>query len=111
MMQIEKFREELFAKLLAARTKRHPRMISIGCELFSQPIEDMTEYMDSEMRHLVTVYPYRMSYVSCESDKDHLMFIDIIPEVRDVNGIIEQRFYYYDCENHQVTSFVQYIEP
>ena len=111
MMKIEKFREELFAKLLAARTRKHPRLISIGRELFSEPIEDMTVYMDTELRQLVTVYPYRVSYVSCESDKDHLVFIDIIPEVRDVNGIIEQRFYLYDCEHHQITSFVQFIEP
>ena len=110
MMKNEKFREELFAKLLAARIRKHPRLICIGPELFSEPIEDLTVYMDSEMRQLVTVYPYRVAYVQCESDKDHLMFIDIIPDVKELDGEIIQTFYYYDCEKRQVSSFIQCIE-
>lgn len=111
MLTIEAFRTELFQKLLAARIIEHERVFYIPKSLFSDEINDIRVFMDSEMQHLVNVYPYRVAYISCESDKDNLAFIDIIPDINEVNGVIMQTFYYYDCESHTVTSFVNLVKP
>ncbi len=109
-MTIEEFRLELFQKLLAARTIEHERVFYIPKSLFSGVIPDIRVYMDSELQHLVNAYPYRVAYISCESDKDNLAFIDIIPEIKEINGVIMQTYYLYDCDNHKVTSFVNMVK-
>ena len=111
MMAIEDFKKELFAKLLAARIIEHERLFFIPKDLFSGTIADIRVYMDSEMQNLVTIPPYRVSYVSCESSVDQLAFIDITPDLKEENGIITQTFYYYDCDNHKVSCFINLVKP
>ena len=111
MMSIENFRIELFQKLLAARCAPHERLFFITRDLFSGDTGDIRVYMDSEMQHLVNLYPYQVAYVSCESNPNQLTFIDIIPELKEEGGNIIQTFYFYDCEQHKVSSFVNIVKP
>lgn len=111
MMSIEDFKKELFDKLLAARTIEHNRLFYIPKDLFSGTIVDIRVYMDSEMQKLVNVHPYCVSYVSCESNDSRLAFIDIIPDLKEDNGIITQTYYYYDCDNHRVSCFINLVKP
>lgn len=77
MMSIEQFKIELFQKLFAARSIEHERLFYIPKTFFSEETGDIRAYMDSEMQHLVNAYPYRVAYVSCESDDRNLAFIDM----------------------------------
>ncbi len=110
MMPIEQFREELFQKLFAARSIEHERLFYISKKNFSGETGDIRAYMDSEMQHFVNAYPYRVAYVSCESDESNLAFIDIVPDLKDVGGTIMQTFYFYDCDNHKISSFVNMVK-
>ncbi len=111
MMQIDEFKKELFQKLLEARKVEHDRLFSIPKTIFSGEISDIRTYMDTELQHLVTVYPYQVSYVMCESDAAKLVFLDIIPDIKEIDGVIIQTYYLYDCDNHKVTSFVNMVKP
>ena len=105
-MRVNDFKTELFQKLLEARKSEHDRLFCIPKTLFSGIIDDIRVYMDTEMQRLVTVNPYQVSYVMCESDADKLVFLDIIPDIKEEGGEIIQTYYLYDCDNHQVVKFI-----
>lgn len=105
-MTIEKFKQELFALLYNARKMKTERLIAISKDKFSLPVADIRVYMDSKMQHLVTLYPYSFSYVSCESTPDQLAFIDIVPDVKENEKEVELTNYYYDCEKKSIGMFI-----
>lgn len=109
MIKPEKFKEELFEKLINARKILNNRLFVIEKSLFSGIDCDIRLYMDSEMQHLVTLYPYYFSYVSCESTSDKLVFLDFVPEVKDTDKEEEWTCYYYDCDKRQVCTFIKVI--
>lgn len=109
-MAIEKFKEELFGKLYNVRKMPHDRLIVIGRDQFSEVEGDVRVYMDSEMQHLVTLYPYSFSYVISESNADQLVFLDIVPDIKDSEKEVELTNYYYDSDKHRVCTFVKIIK-
>lgn len=109
MIKPEKFKEELFEKLINARKILNNRLFVIEKSLFSGIDCDIRLYMDSEMQHLVTLDPYYFSYVSCESTTDQLAFLDIVPDVKDTGKEVELTNYYYDCEKRRVCTFIKVI--
>ena len=110
MMTIDKFKEELFVKLYHARKLRPKRLIQIGRELFSENVGDIRVYMDTEMLHLVTLYPYCFSYVGCESTADQLAFLDIMPDIKETEHEVELTNYYYDCERRSIGSLLTILK-
>ena len=106
MMTIEDFKQELFTLLYHARKMKTERLFAISKDKFSVPVADVRAYMDSEMQHLVTFYPYSFSYVSCEATPDQLVFIDIVPDVKENEKEVELTNYFYDCEKKRVNTFI-----
>lgn len=105
-MTKEEFKKELFSLLFFARKMQTERLFTITRDNLSRPVVDIRVYMDSEMQHLVTLYPYSFSYVSCESTPDQLVFIDIVPDVKENEKEVELTNYYYDCEKKSIGSFI-----
>lgn len=110
MMTVEKFEEKLFCKLYNVRKIAHDRLFVIGKDYFYVGEGDIRVFMDSNMQHLVTLYPYNFSYVNCESDADHLVFLDILPVIKESEHEVEMTNFYYDCDNKRVCSFLSVIK-
>ena len=85
-------------------------MVRIGRNLLMQQVSDLRVFMDSEMKGLVTVHPYRVVYVSCASDKDNLVFLDITPRKDVTQNSVDFISYYFDCDTKSVVPFVFYSE-
>lgn len=110
---LEQFKQELFAALEKApwtQPRGQGEMVRIGRDLLTARVPDLRVFMDTEMKGLVTVHPYRVVYVSCASDKDNLAFLDITPRKVKTQNSIDIISYYYDCDSHMVVPFTIYSE-
>ena len=110
---IEQFKQELFTALGKApwtQPRGQGEMVRIGRDLFTPQVPDLRVFMDTEMKGLVTVHPYRVVYVPCASDKDNLAFLDITPLRVKTQNSIDIISYYYDCDTQTVISFTFYSE-
>lgn len=111
---LEQFKQELFAALGKApwtQPRGQGEMVRIGRNLLTPQVPDLRVFMDTEMKGLVTVHPYRVVYVPCASDKDNLVFLDITPYKEVTQNSIDFISYYYDCDTKSAVPFVLYSEP
>lgn len=105
---IQQFKQELFtalAKLPWTQPKGQGEMVIIGRNILSTQVLYLRVFMDTQMRGLVTVHPYRVVYVSSASDKDNLAFLDITPRKVKMQNSIDTISYYYDCDSQSVIPF------
>ena len=110
-MSPEDFKNELFRLLYESRKSEHPRLFRIERKQFSAPIADIRAYMDSELQALVLLKPYCFHYVICESDADHLTFLDIVPEEIVVGNKVERVNFVYDCDTRSVKQLITVVRP
>ena len=103
-MKIEQFKEELFEKLANAPILRGcGQIFEIPANQFSERVEDLLAYMDSNMELLVAVEPYRVRLVRCLSSSSKLVFIDN-DRGRTKEG--DEIYYYCDEDTHKVVSTI-----
>ncbi len=110
---LEQFKKELFValgKVSWTQPRGQGEMVRIGRDLLTQQVPDLRVFMDTEMKGLVTVNPYRVIFVSCISDKDNLVFLDITPRMVKTLNSIDIISYYYDCDSQMVVPFTIYSE-
>lgn len=110
---IEQFKQELFAalgKIPWSQPRGKGEMVKIGRDLLTPEVPDLRVFMDTEMKGLVTVHPYRVVYEPCASDKDNLAFLDITPYKEVTQNSIDLISYYYDCDSQTVVPFTIYSE-
>ena len=104
MMKIDQFKEELFEKLANVTIPRgRGEMFEISAVLFSERIEDMLAYMDSNMEQLLAVNPYRVRLVRCLSSSSKLVFIDTD---RGSTEDGDEIYYFYNEDTQEVASTI-----
>lgn len=111
---IQQFKQELFAALANipwTQPRGQGELVLVGRNVISSQVPDLRVFMDTHMRSLVTVHPYRVIYVSCTSNKDNLAFLDITPRKVRMQNRIDTISYYYDCDSRKVQSFILLSEP
>lgn len=110
---IDQFKQDLFTALGNApwtQPRGQGEMIRIDRNLLTVQVPDLRVFMDTEMKGLVTVHPYRVVYVPCASDKDNLVFLDITPYKEVTQNSLDIMSYYYDCDSKSAIPFVLYSE-
>lgn len=110
---IEKFKEMLFNALHeASKIKQAAPLYRIGREVLTGfDGIDLRVFMDSEMKSLTIVEPYKAMYIGLESDENTLTFLDISPIVKEYANAINIIQNFYDEDARMVKQIVVETYP
>ncbi len=110
---IDQFKQELFTALENVpwtQPRGQGEMIRIDRNLLTVQVPDLRVFMDTQMQGLVTVHPYHAEYVSCASDNNNLVFLDITPYKEVTQNSIDIISYYYDSDTKKAVPYVLFSE-